>query len=62
MFPKGLYALADDGASSPLSVEAQSEALLRGGVRVFQLSSSSMTGWTGRCSGGPTGYTSARRT
>ena len=37
MFPPGLYALADDGASSALSVEAQGEALLRGGVRVFQL-------------------------
>jgi thiamine-phosphate pyrophosphorylase len=38
MFPPGLYALADDGgASAALSVEAQSEALLRGGVRVLQL-------------------------
>jgi thiamine-phosphate pyrophosphorylase len=44
MFPKGLYALADDGASSPLSVEAQSEALLRGGVRVFQLRLKRTTG------------------
>jgi thiamine-phosphate pyrophosphorylase len=37
MFPPGLYALADDGAECALSVEAQSEALLRGGVCVFQL-------------------------
>lgn len=37
MFPPGLYALADDGARPGLSVEAQSEALLRGGVRVLQL-------------------------
>jgi thiamine-phosphate pyrophosphorylase len=37
MFPPGLYALADDGARPGLSVEAQTEALLRGGVRVLQL-------------------------
>ncbi len=37
MFPPGLYAVADDGVSSALGVEAQTEALLRGGVRVFQL-------------------------
>jgi thiamine-phosphate pyrophosphorylase len=37
MFPPGLYALADDGAPPGLSVQAQVEALLEGGVRVLQL-------------------------
>ena len=37
MFPPGLYALADDGARPELSVEAQVDALLEGGVRVLQL-------------------------
>jgi len=36
MFPPGLYALADDGAST-LPVEAQAEALLHGGARTLQL-------------------------
>jgi thiamine-phosphate pyrophosphorylase len=36
MFPSGLYALADDGAST-LPVTAQAEALLAGGARVLQL-------------------------
>jgi thiamine-phosphate pyrophosphorylase len=37
MFPPGLYALADDGVLPGLPVLAQTEALLRGGVRVLQL-------------------------
>jgi len=37
MFPPGLYALADDSARPELSVQAQAEALLEGGVRVLQL-------------------------
>jgi thiamine-phosphate pyrophosphorylase len=37
MFPPGLYALADDSALPELPVLAQTEALLRGGVRVIQL-------------------------
>lgn len=37
MFRSGLYALADDGACPELPVEAQVEALLRGGAHVLQL-------------------------
>jgi len=37
MFPPGLYALCDDGFRPELPVEAQAEALLRGGARVLQL-------------------------
>lgn len=37
MFPSGLYALCDDVFRPEVPVEAQGEALLRGGARVLQL-------------------------
>ncbi|MGO9064404.1 MAG: thiamine phosphate synthase [Myxococcaceae bacterium] len=37
MFPPGVYALADDTACPELTVLAQAEQLLKGGVRVLQL-------------------------